>query len=444
MNSAEVISGISKILNRGLAVSEIRFVNERITNAPKTINQEIFITETAQYIKNGSDVADLTAGMKEYLKTQIGTEEEESDAAKEKTNAALLQPSAPEINASVSSILKERYTSIYDIRDKIHLKSKEYSTYIVLDSFNVDPSLSTASRFVWNLNDGAPKYTTGTIDVPHKIHPIKKMRISEITFTNMNQTEYEKIYKSTGRRFCTHFSNFTQSTLPQTGYPYHFMHSYNKIPTLFTYRGSSPPLTPFRSGRGWYHFDTPHNKTDLIDMTVFDVFTPTDPIQVPDAYTTITGTQYSATMPSATYPDVPTPIHVAKEVQRMLNMQYTGIESTSTLADPVGPGITMEEVGISGFTTLDPGFDAFLIAQYNQPHILNLGFSDGLAYFDDGLFDGVLGDPVSIGYWEAAEDITGLVPRLPLTQVLTFTLPNKPRMIVKLELVSDLPAGETL
>jgi len=389
----KILLYISKSLNTSLNKDDIEFIKQEISANPNSnVNDIIYKLRERSTVDNNVD---------------IGTKADDNNNAK----------------LNVMSIFNN--SNPYHSSLLINPSSKEYYSYVMLDTNNVDSLLSTETFFVWNLNDGTPSYRTGTINIPHKIYPIKRMRLGRITFANMHYADFYKIFLSTSNRIATTFHNFgSQALIAQNRLKYHFLH---KFIYDQSYRGGSLTITPFYSNRGWFRFNKKFNKPDQLQVSFADIFTPESPISVPLTECSFSAVQYfNHAIFSVDFSSYSYYLEIDKS-ERLLNFIYDYIDS-SINNSPNDNGTMQEQVLISGFTTDDPAADAAVIAAYNGYHTLTRVFSI------DNSFDNRLSDQTA--YWNPPTDISSITyagSEIPVT----ITLIYKPRTTAVLELISE-------
>jgi hypothetical protein len=429
-----IIPFIAKTLNKHLNDDDLQYIINRLshvkitkTSLPAVLKSIIENIKHPNYV----GIKDSSNNIKEYLNSQIGTTDEDNTI-----NPYQFSTSSHEFKGSISLevalFLKMGVSSLFNMSKKINPKSKEYYSYIMLDTDNVVPELSTDNRFVWRLNDGSPVYNTGTINLPHKLYSITKMRIGRITLANIHYAEYNTIRYSASRRFATTLHNFSaQSIIPQNGNKFHFLHQYKHD---VENRGNTMTITPFFSNRGWFRFNKPHRNTDIIEMSIADIFTPETPLNIPKTYATVTGVQ-DIPGSRAEYLEFGTsrPLTFSGVNHSMLELRYGRGITPTTQADPRNAATTFDAVTISGFTTDDPVGDAAVIDAYNSTHVLTRVFGDNDLYDALGVGYGVFNEPVN------TSSVTLSTPAN-----ITVTWQLLPRLTTVVELISELPPGEKL
>jgi len=463
LNNVVKIS-IAKKLNKKLTPTELDFIDQyieknNITSAnlsiwlPKIMSALKYQQQKSNQIKQRnclpfdtqSDQFIDREGLKEYQKTQIGTTEEDNvlnpfkfNTRSNHQNNTLTTQDSDDLKISaleVKLFLQLGVDALFNLSRDLNPTSKEYYSYILIDTFNVDSELSTNSRFVWRINDGPPIYQKGIINLPHKLYPIKRMRIGRLTFANIHQTEFVKIYHSQSNRIATTIHNFSsQSIIAQNGLKFHFQ---SKHVLDLTYRGNTLTITPFFSNRGWFNFYKPHRNTDILDMSFTDIFTPLSPIIIHDTPASITGVQtfgVSTALPDNSF--TTNYIRLDNDAERMIEKQYPA-SSLNELPDPEYIANGTQQVIISGFTTNDPVADAAVIAAYNGTHILNR----------EGAIDDAYSQRTNstlTGYWTPPVDVSGVSLNVGQEIPITITWINLPRLTGVLELISELPPGEKI
>ena len=419
-----VIPFISRHLNKTLNSAEIDFVRTNLANLPKnakslaTIVHSIIKQLVTIQVTSSSTVPE---GLDDFhVFHQMDVNEPNEDDYQFGTKAFGQDTYNDELTMEIIEFLKFNKKTLFELSQIMNPAGKEYYSYIMLDTDNKNITTSTDGCYMFNLNDGPPVFTQGTINLHTKLHPIKYMRLARTIFGNLHPTEYLKLTESPNNRFAVTIKGLeSQSLIMNNGLQFHF------IQYLLPSRVSSnPSLSSFNSNRGWFHFNDPHRNVDQIGITFTDMMLPIDPILVHETEAVINATQVFGFVVASPYGNITDPIVIQVNLLESLGL-YWGSVSPTGIPDNAGGGTTSLPFKFGGWSATVPGnpVQAALIAAYNsadQPLVKN----------HDTWFQ----PPVAL----AASDLpAGLYP-------VTLTFNYKPRMTTVLELISEIPPGEKI
>lgn len=411
-----VIPFISKHLNKRLNSAETEFIRHKL--------------------KNATNIKSVPALTKSIIKQLVYVQRNTSSTvpknlddfhvfhqmdARESDNPEYdLSGYSTQLTVEVTKFLNYDNTTLFELSHAMNPASKEVYSYIMFDTDNKNVALSSEGHYHWLLNDGVPNYINGTINLYHKLNPIKYMRIARTIFGNLHPVEYLKLTESAGNRFALTIEGLeSQSMILNNGLTFHF------IQYLLPARlASNPSLSSYRSNRGWFHFADPHNNVDRLGISIVDMATPASPIIVHDTPAVITAVQLLGFNVASPYGNIQDPLFIAANLIDSLGLYYASIRPTG-IPDTAGGATSSLPFIFGGWDAVVPGnpVQAALIAAYNssvQPLVKN----------HDGFFQ----PPVPIA---ASDRPVGLYP-------VTITFQNNPRMTTVLELISDIPSGEKI
>jgi hypothetical protein len=414
-----IIPFVSKALNKQLDPQDVIYIQKRIRGN----NYEITpVTQLVLNIVNDIkhtqvESIDLEDYNQEEVKLKVG---EDAHTYRQGTHALGSDTFNKQLVIDVTNFMEFTKESLFDLSRAMNPASKEYYSYVMFDSNNRNTSLSTDGTLVWQLNDGPVIFQTGIINLYNKLHPITKMRLGRLTFSNLKDTEFDKLKGSTSKRFAVTIPDFqSQALVHPSGNRFHFIQQ-----LLALNYAADPTLSSFFENRGWFRFHEPHRNTSQLSLRVADMFTLNDPVIVHDDRQSIAAFQsFGVTVASFDFGIVFDPLFVpADQVENMV-MLYGSISATGRPETNAG-AFTVHPFTMSGFTTNTPAnpAQAALIAAYNSTWVLS---------------------KVHSNIFQAPTPVT--TANLPVgLHAVEMTHMYPPRLTGVLELVSEIPPGEKI
>jgi len=417
-----VIPFVSKKLNKQLTPEEVGYVKRRIrgNNFEKTGVKDLVRSIMSEVVYMQIETTG-TQDIHEYNKSQIGERTEDNNTTHRfGTNLAGNDEFNKQLVIDVTKFMQFNKDSLFALSRAMNPASKEYYSYIMFDSDNRNTSLSTDGVLAWQLNDGPPSYTQGTINLYNKLNKIIKMRLGRITYGNLHIDEYLKLVNSTSKRFTVTIPDYNaQALVHQNGNKFHFIQQ-----LLTPYYGSDPTTSSFFENRGWFRFHEPHRNTSKISLRISDAFTPESPIIIHETEASFeAGQLFGVVIANPAFGVIYDPLLIPNNVIPALSLHYGNISPTG-VPELFGGASSTIPFTFSGFTTNTPGnpAQATLINNYNQQHNINKGWSN------------VFLPPSSV---IGADLAPGFYP-------VTMTFLYKPRLTGVIELISEIPPGEKI
>lgn len=224
------------------------------------------------------------------------------------TDTHFMRRELPEYNEELTTLIAHELdiNMVFSMRDLhsiqrlIAPKVQHRSVFVLLDTSNADPELSTSTKFGWNFTD-SPLLTTGTINGIGGTGNLVGMRLFPINTTLVSQPSasfvaspfpqlvaaigqspiYTNDFLNTNNNFTILIDEFSsQSYVGRDGRKFHFSQfPFLLAATTVVNLGSYPRLTPYyefvsiSKGDGWFWFRTPIVDFSTLTISMATPFT---------------------------------------------------------------------------------------------------------------------------------------------------------------------------